>query len=176
MLNKCVLLFTLFYFLYTFTKCFCCLFKFILLGQKSFSLGINVTYSKYRQIFIWKNYHSLSYYLNTTVYFLLFSLGITYMHKVCPESIQPGTMKNRDIYWRWYKRQEILYKGQCCLNPCWSGHLGTSHSSPSASSTVQNTLENPLLQSPSAALWYFPEFHWWSEISCLSKVILSWLV
>ena len=27
-------------------------------------------------------------------------------------------------------------------------------------------------QSPSAAASYFPEFHWWSEISFLSKVIL----
>ena len=30
------------------------------------------------------------------------------VYKVCPESIQPHTMKNRDIYWRRYKVQETL--------------------------------------------------------------------
>ena len=33
-----------------------------------------------------------------------------------------------DIYWRRYKIQEV-YKGQRCLSPLQSGHLGTSHSS-----------------------------------------------
>ena len=47
-----------------------------------------------------------------------------------------------------------------------------SHTSSSISSTIQNILQNPLLESPSAALWYFPESHWWSKISSLSKVIL----
>ena len=68
-------------------------------------------------------------------------------------------MKNRGLYWRRYKIQETLYIGQWHhLSPLQSGHLGTSHSSPSCS----------------AALLYFPESHWWSEISCLSKVILVW--
>ena len=65
-------------------------------------------------------------------------------------------MKNRDIYWRRYKIQETLYIRQWCLSPLQSRHLGTSHSS----------------QLPSAAPLYFPESHWWSEISSLSKVIL----
>ena len=34
------------------------------------------------------------------------------------------------------------------------------------------TLQNPLLESPSAALLYFSESHQWSEISFLSKAIL----
>ena len=80
-------------------------------------------------------------------------------------------MKNRDIYWRRYKIQEA-YIGQWCLSPLQSGHLGTSHSSPNISSAVQNTLQNPLLESPSAAPLYFPESHQWYEISSLSKVIL----
>ena len=52
-----------------------------------------------------------------------------------------------------------------------SRHLGTSHSSPNVSSTVQNTLQNPLLELPSAAPSYFPESHQLSEISSLSKMI-----
>ena len=64
-------------------------------------------------------------------------------------------MKNRDIYWRRYKIQETLHIRQWCLSPIQSRHLGTSQVS----------------QSPSSALSYFPESHWWSEISFLSKVI-----
>ena len=86
--------------------------------------------------------------------------------------IQPCTMKNRDIYWRRYQIQQTLYIGQWCLCPLQSRHLGTSHSSSSISSTVQNTPQNPLLESPSAAPSYFSESDWWSEISSLSKVIL----
>ena len=91
---------------------------------------------------------------------------------VCSESIQPWMMKNRDIYWRRYKKQETLYTGQWCLSPLQSRHLGTSHTSPSVSSTIQNTLQNPSLESPSAALSYFLEYHQWSEISSFSKVIV----
>ena len=65
-------------------------------------------------------------------------------------------MKNRDIYWKRYKVQETLYVGQGCLSPLPSSHPRTSQFS----------------QSPSAAPLYFPESHWWSEISFLSKVIL----
>ena len=96
----------------------------------------------------------------------------THTHEVCPESIQPRTMKNRDIYWKRYKIQETLYTGQWCLSPLQSRNLGTSHSSLSTSSTVQNTLQNPLLKSPPAALLCCPESHQWSEICSLSKVIL----
>ena len=81
-------------------------------------------------------------------------------------------MKDRDIFGRRYKIQETLYTGQWCLTPLQSRHLGTSHSSPSVSSTVQNSLQNPLLESPSDAPSYFPESHQCSEISSLSKVIL----
>ena len=81
-------------------------------------------------------------------------------------------MKNRDIYWRRYKIQEVLCIEQWCLSPLQSRHLGTSHTSPSVSSTIQNTLQNPSLESPSAALSYFLEYHQWSEISSFSKVIV----
>ena len=52
------------------------------------------------------------------------------IYEVCPEGIQPCTLKNRDIYWRRYKIQETLYIRQWCLSPFQSMHLGTSHSSP----------------------------------------------
>ena len=71
------------------------------------------------------------------------------------------------------KIQETLYIRQWCFSPLQNRYLGISHSSPSiSSSTVQNTLRNPLLWLPSASLSYFPESHWQSEISSLSKVIL----
>ena len=89
----------------------------------------------------------------------------------CPEGIQTCNMENRDICWR-DKIQETLYTRQWGLSPLQSCHLGTSHSSPSVPSIVQNTLKNPLLKSPSAVSLYFPESHEWSEISSLSKVIL----
>ena len=88
-----------------------------------------------------------------------------------PESNQPGAMKNRDIYWRRYKMQETLYTGQWHLSPLQSRHLGTSQVLP-ASLSLFKTLQNPLLESPSAAPSYVPETHWQSEISSLSKVIL----
>ena len=83
---------------------------------------------------------------------LLFPTGLL-VYEVCPEGIQPCTMKNRDNSWRRYKI--TLYIGQWRLSPLQSTHLGTSHSSPSISSTVENTLQNPLLEAPSAAPSYF---------------------
>ena len=80
-------------------------------------------------------------------------------------------MKNGDISWRRYKVQETLYKGQWHLSPFQVGTYG-SLSSPSISSTIQNTLQNPLLELLPAALLYFPESHRWSEISSLSKAVL----
>ena len=53
-------------------------------------------------------------------------------------------------------KQETLYIRQWYLSPLPSRHLGTSQFS----------------QSPSAAPSHFPESHWQSEISSLSKVIL----
>ena len=58
------------------------------------------------------------------------------------------------------------------MSPLQSRHLGTSHSSPRISSTVQNTLQNPLLELPSAVPLYFPESHRQTENSSLSKVLL----
>ena len=76
------------------------------------------------------------------------------MNEVCPEGIQPCNMKNRDVYWRRYKKQctqdndtSVLFK------------VGTLD-------LIQFS------QSPSAAALYFPESHQWSEISYLSKVLL----
>ena len=93
-------------------------------------------------------------------------------NKVCPESFQPCTRKNRDIYWRRYKIEETLCIGKWCLSPLQSRHLGTSYSSLSISSTVENTLQTPLLELPSATLSCFPQSHQQFEISSLSKVIL----
>ena len=76
---------------------------------------------------------------------------------VCPESIQPCAMKNRDIYRRRYKIQETLYIGQRHLSLLQSRHVGTSHSSP-------NHHQLPLID--------FPESYQQSEISSLSKAIL----
>ena len=66
----------------------------------------------------------------------------------------PAVQYERDIYWRRCKIQETLCIRQWCLSPLQSRHL------------------TQFSQSPSAALSYFPESHWWSEISSLSKVIL----
>ena len=88
------------------------------------------------------------------------------------QKISSHVIWERDIYWRRYKIQETLSIGRWHPSPLQSRYLGTSHSSPSISSTVQNSLQNPLLESPSAALLYFSEFHGWYEISSLSKVIL----
>ena len=81
-------------------------------------------------------------------------------------------MKNKDIYWRRYKKQKTLYIGQSHLRPLQSTHFGASHSSPSISFIAQNTLQNPLLELPSAAPSYSPESQQWSDISSLSKVII----
>ena len=77
-----------------------------------------------------------------------------------------------DICWRRYKIQETLCIGQWCLNHFQSRHLGTSHSSPSISSTAQNTAESFVVSPLAAAPSCFPESYRWSEISFLSKVIL----
>ena len=52
------------------------------------------------------------------------------LYEVCPEGIQPHTMKNGDIYWRRYKIQETLYIGQWHLSHLPIRHLGTSHRFP----------------------------------------------
>ena len=81
-------------------------------------------------------------------------------------------MKNGDILWRRHKIQETLSIGQWCLSLLERRHLGTSHTSPSVSFTVQNSPQNPLLESPSAAPLDGLESHQLSEISSLLKVSL----
>ena len=53
-------------------------------------------------------------------------LGV-WTYEVCPESVQPCTMKKRHVL---KKIQEALYLGQWCFSSLQSRHLGTSHSSP----------------------------------------------
>ena len=77
--------------------------------------------------------------------------------EVCAEGIQPCTVKSRVIYWRRYKMQEALYRGQWRLSPLQSRHRRASHSSPYL---------------PWAAPTDFHESYQQSEISSLSKVIL----
>ena len=36
-------------------------------------------------------------------YLCISSVNYLYIHKVCPEGVQPRNMKNRDIYWRYKK-------------------------------------------------------------------------
>ena len=79
----------------------------------------------------------------------------TYIYMICTEGIQLCNMKNRDIYWRRCKIQEILYIGQWCLSPLQSKYLGTSHNSPS-----RHQLPHPIF------------LNCIDEISSLSKVIL----
>ena len=93
--------------------------------------------------------------LRNCVRYWFLSIMITF-YKACPESIQPGGMKNRDIYWRRYKIPETLYIGQDTLAPFRVGTLGPH-------TVLPNAISCP---------FYFPESHWWSETSSLSKVIL----
>ena len=88
------------------------------------------------------------------------------LYDVYPEVIQSCNMKNRHLL---KKIEETLYIGQWHLSPLQSKHLGMSYSSPSISSTVQNTLK-----SPSVAPLYYPGCHPWYEISSFSKAILVW--
>ena len=75
------------------------------------------------------------------------------LYDVYPEVIQPCNMKNRHLL---KKIEETLYIGQWHLSPLQSRHVGFTQFS----------------QLPLAALLYFPESHWRSEISFLPKVIL----
>ena len=99
---------------------------------------------------------------NTTIKYIQIYCIIIYLYttciycEVCLESIHHCNMENRDIYWRRYKIQETLYIGQWHLSPLQSRHVGFTQFS----------------QLPLAALLYFPESHWRSEISFLPKVIL----
>ena len=60
------------------------------------------------------------------------STNKTSKYIVCPDSIQPHSMKNRGISWRRYKTQET-YIWQWHLTSLQNRHLGTSHSSPKCS-------------------------------------------
>ena len=85
--------------------------------------------------------------------------GCTSPYEVCPEGIHPCNMKNKDVL---KKIQEALYIGWWGLSPLPSKHLGTSHSSPNCHHQYDRDF----------TLSCFPESHWQSEISSLSKVIL----
>ena len=69
--------------------------------------------------------------------------------KVCVESIHPCTMKSRNIYWRRYKKHWTQYNDTSVSFEV--GPLGP-HSSPSISSTVQNSQQTPLLASISCPI------------------------
>ena len=58
------------------------------------------------------------------------------MYEVCLESIHPHTMKNRHLFKKIQDTRNIVHR-IIHLSPLQSRHLGTSHSSPSVSSTVQ---------------------------------------
>ena len=75
-----------------------------------------------------------------------------------------------DIYWKRYKKHCIQDNGISVSFKV--GTLGPHAVLPAASLLLYKTLQNSLLELPSAALSYFPESHQWSEISSLSKVIL----
>ena len=77
-----------------------------------------------------------------------------HIYKVCPEGIQPCTMKNRDIYWRRYKKH--CMKDNDVSVPSQVGTLGP----------------HTVSQSPSTASSCFPKYHRRSETSFLSKAIL----
>ena len=91
-------------------------------------------------------------------------------HDVCPESFQPCSMKNRDTDWTRYKIQETWYIGQWCLSPLQSRHLETSHSSPSVSSTIQNTAKSFAEITISCPIIFF------SAIFCCYCINLVYLV
>ena len=81
------------------------------------------------------------------VYMYMRSVQKVFSHVMC---------KNRDIHWKRDKIQETLYIGHDTSDPFKVGTLGP----------------HTVLPMPSATMLYFPESHWWSEISSLSKVIL----
>ena len=90
-------------------------------------------------------------------------------NKICPGSIQPRSTRKAFI------KEDTKYKKHCTLDSDTSvlfevGTLGP-HTVLPASLPLFKTLQNPLLESPSAAS-YFLESHRLSEISSLSKVIL----
>ena len=86
-------------------------FKFNLNISFSLSLSLSLSLSIYIYIYMY-------IYVCVCIYIHIY----TYM--ICPECIQPYTMKNRDIYRRRYKIQETLYIGQWCLVPFKMGTLG----------------------------------------------------
>ena len=101
-------------------------------------------------------------FLGVTVYKLLElfykdAIYTSFVYEVCPEGIQPCSIRNRMIYWRRYKIQETSYTGQWHLSPLQSRCLGTLHSSPNCHQLPHHIFLN-LIDS--------------LKISSLSKVIL----
>ena len=80
-----------------------------------------------------------------------------YVHINFQKACSHAIWKLQTFFWRRYKIQETLHMEQWCLSPLQSKHLRTSHSSPNGH------------QLPPS---HFPESHWRSEISSLSKVTL----
>ena len=74
-----------------------------------------------------------------------------YEYEVCPESIQPYPMKERDIYWRRYKVWETLYTGQWLFSLLQSRQLRTSHSFPNP-----HQLPHLIFPNLTDGLKYFP--------------------
>ena len=62
--------------------------------------------------------------LNEAIHFMFIYRSRNDKYEVCPEGIQPCTVKNRDIYWGRYKIQETLYIGQWPSVPFKVGTVG----------------------------------------------------
>ena len=106
---------------------------------------------------------------------------ISEKYKVCPE-VSSHMLQNTETF----IEEDTRYKKHCTQEddasvPFQSRHLTQvnltyvrfqPHTVLPASLPLFKTLQNPLLESPSAAPLYFPEFHQWSEISSLSKLTL----
>ena len=90
---------------------------------------------------------------------------------VCPEVYSHVTRKIEAFI-----EEDTRYKKHCTQNndTSVSFTVGTMrpHTVLPVPLLLVKTWQNPLLESPSAAPWYFPESHWLSEISSFSKVIL----
>ena len=81
-------------------------------------------------------------------------------------------MKNRNLYWRRYKIQELLYIGQWHLSPLQIRHLGTSHSSPNLHQLTLNL--NNSMQSLPFQRWFW----FWKEpevTGCQIWVVGDWV-
>ena len=93
------------------------------------------------------------------------------IYELCPGGIHACTWKIETFI-----EEDTRYKKHCTQDNDTSvfskvGTLGPHIVFPTPLSLFK-TLQNPLVELPSAALSYFPESQWWSEIFFSSKVIL----